>query len=557
MSCITNFSALPIVKATPQGGPFTVPFNVKLEMNQPGTIYWSYDGINFSPYSNPILIDHTTYLYFYGESNNVRSKIVSESYILNSDKPIVWASPSKGTYYDFVDVVLQMNMPGTIYYSTDGSNPLLGNVYSGGIKITTTTTLRFIGITSDSKISTEVVETYTILESPPVGGYTPALSNDGSLIAYQSGFLIFVYNKNSDTTTLITKTATGGTANDKSYNPSISGNGRYVAFETYATNLGIDPTQIYGSGLNIRDIFIYDRNLGVMNYVTKNLNYGPANGSSYHPSLNGDGSVISYQSFATNLGPGGSGETYSDIFLEKYGSQGTTTQPPTVSVNPVGGTYSSAQTVTLTTTDPDSTAITYYTRDGSDPQFSATRISYTTPIQILASTVLRYIAVDPNNNWSPNYTQIYTINISTASVSIAQLKTAASYVKSYYETHSKTLPANVQIDGNTLTMPQLLYLLTTATIQINSNNLNPITIKAVNPAPNPSGSFKSGTMSKAAFISVAQSIQSFINTNGRAPNYKGTTLGNMPFKYLVYMYSKILNFYAINNRLPNSVSISR
>jgi hypothetical protein len=234
-----------------------------------------------------------------------------------------------------------------------------------------------------------------------------------------------------------------------------------------------------------------------------------------------------------------------------------TTQPPTVTANPMGGTYTSAQTVTLTTVDPDSTATTYYTTDGSDPKTSGTRLTYVNPIQIATTMVLRFIAVDPQGNWSPNYSQTYTINIPVTTVTLAQLSAAATTVKNYYESHSKTLPASVTINGNVLSMPQLLYLLVTGTMNINAKNLNPITIKAVNPAPSPSGTIKSGNVQKTEFVTLAQSVQSFINTNGRAPNYKPTTLGNMQFKYLVYMYSKILNFYGTNIRLPNYVAMAK
>jgi uncharacterized protein len=231
-------------------------------------------------------------------------------------------------------------------------------------------------------------------------------------------------------------------------------------------------------------------------------------------------------------------------------------KPPTVTANPAGGSYTSAQTVTLTTVDPDSTATTYYTKDGSDPKSSVTRIIYTSPIQIAINTLLRYMAVDPDGNWSPNYSQTYTINLSANTVTFAQLGVAATSVKNYYETHLKTLPASVNINGKTLTMAQLLYLLVTGTININASNLNPITTKAVTPPPSPSGSIKSGNIQKTELINLAQSVQSFINTNGRAPNYKPTTLGNMPFKYIVYIYSKIIYYYSTTNRLPNYIAIA-
>ena len=83
---------------------------------------------------------------------------------------------------------------------------------------------------------------------------------------------------------------------------------------------------------------------------------------------------------------------------------------PTVTVNPAGGIFNIPQTVTLTTKDPDSSAITYYTTDGSSPQTSSTRIVYTAPITFSGDTALKFAAVDPTDNWSPVYTENYVIN---------------------------------------------------------------------------------------------------------------------------------------------------
>jgi len=112
---------IPNVWADFPGGPFTVPFTVGLNMDEPGTIYWSYNGVAWNNYTSvqPV-ITTTTYLYFYGNTTDGRvSSLKSEYYILSSggSQPLVWASPSQGTYYNYVDVDLFMDLPGAIYYS--------------------------------------------------------------------------------------------------------------------------------------------------------------------------------------------------------------------------------------------------------------------------------------------------------------------------------------------------------------------------------------------------------------------------------------------------------
>ena len=84
--------------------------------------------------------------------------------------------------------------------------------------------------------------------------------------------------------------------------------------------------------------------------------------------------------------------------------------PPTITINTIGGLYNKTQTIKLITTDPDSTAITYYTLDGSNPKTSLSRSVYNNPITITNSTILEYSAVDPSGNWSPNYNQTYIID---------------------------------------------------------------------------------------------------------------------------------------------------
>lgn len=150
-----------------------------------------------------------------------------------------------------------------------------------------------------------------------------------------------------------------------------------------------------------------------------------------------------------------------------------------------------------------------------------------------------------------------TVNVyPNNSVTISQLESAALSVKNYYESHSSTLPATVNLNGQPVTMAQLLQLLVTGTLNINNGNLNPILVQNVNNPTSPSGSNIPGDLQKPEYLSVASSIQSYININGIAPNNRSTSLGNIIFSKLVYTYAKVINFYAGNARLPNFVSVA-
>ena len=139
---------------------------------------------------------------------------------------------------------------------------------------------------------------------------------------------------------------------------------------------------------------------------------------------------------------------------------------------------------------------------------------------------------------------------------INQLISSAAYVKNYYESNG-VLPANVNISGQKITMPQLLALLITATINFNNHNLNPLPILTITPASNPSGNYTTGNIYKSAYLKIAQAIKNYISTNDKAPDNATSNLGLIPFSKLVYIYSKIINYYGLNNELPNYVSIAK
>jgi hypothetical protein len=152
-------------------------------------------------------------------------------------------------------------------------------------------------------------------------------------------------------------------------------------------------------------------------------------------------------------------------------------------------------------------------------------------------------------------------NISSASnlntFSINQIIDASSQVKTYIDNNNGTsLPNNVTIGNQIVTMPQFLYLMTSAVILINNNNLNStITLKNVNKPTGPSQNLTSGDISKTNYLIFAGNIKNYINVNGLAPNYVNTPLGKMSYESSVYTFSKILTFYKINKRLPNTVSV--
>jgi chitodextrinase len=80
------------------------------------------------------------------------------------------------------------------------------------------------------------------------------------------------------------------------------------------------------------------------------------------------------------------------------------TTAPVVTANPVAGTYTSTQSVTLSTNE---TATIYYTTDGSTPTTSS--LVYSSPISISVTTTLKFFGRDTAGNSSTVQTVVYTI----------------------------------------------------------------------------------------------------------------------------------------------------
>ncbi|MDD1774815.1 MAG: hypothetical protein LUQ24_04740 [Methanobacterium sp.] len=138
----------------------------------------------------------------------------------------------------------------------------------------------------------------------------------------------------------------------------------------------------------------------------------------------------------------------------------------------------------------------------------------------------------------------------------SSISSSASNVKTYVDNNHK-IPSTVTVNGTKVNTPQFLYLLAQGVVNLNQSNTTPITLKNVNTASSPSETVKVGTLTKTEYLKVATSILSYINKYGKAPNYATTSLGNLRYENLVYTFSKVLDYYKTNKRLPNSVSVQK
>jgi Tol biopolymer transport system component len=141
------------------------------------------------------------------------------------------------------------------------------------------------------------------------------VSDDGNLIAFASSAFnlvandangasdIFVRNVTAGTTTRISVTGSGGEADLASTGPAISGDGRFVAFGSIATNLVGNDTN------NVSDVFVRDRALSTTTRVSVSSTGLQGDRRSVTPAISSDGRFVSFLSDATNLVPGGAGSS--------------------------------------------------------------------------------------------------------------------------------------------------------------------------------------------------------------------------------------------------------
>ena len=139
------------------------------------------------------------------------------------------------------------------------------------------------------------------------GRYVAFLSDDPDLIVGGGNGFIQVYVKDTQTgaLTLVSASATGLEGNGDSTNPSISNDGRFVAFDSLATNL-VDAG--LGNDSNgVRDVFRKDLETGAIVLVSvADDGVTQGNGESTRPDITADGSVVVFESLASNLlGVGG------------------------------------------------------------------------------------------------------------------------------------------------------------------------------------------------------------------------------------------------------------
>ncbi|MGK7921220.1 MAG: lectin like domain-containing protein [Trichodesmium sp.] len=148
----------------------------------------------------------------------------------------------------------------------------------------------------------------------------PVMSSDGRYVAFSSDANnlvpgdtngtedVFLHDTQTGTTTRVSVSSNGIQSNGESDSPAISSNGRYVVFESDASNL------VSGDTNSEKDVFVHDTQTGSTTRASVATNGTQGNSTSFSSTISDDGRYVAFTSWADNLV---SGDTNSlmDVFV--------------------------------------------------------------------------------------------------------------------------------------------------------------------------------------------------------------------------------------------------
>lgn len=315
--------------------------------------------------------------------------------------PTFSPDPENGPFTGEQNVTISCDTPGaTIYYTTDGTTPTINStVYTSAIPVSETTTIKAIAVASGYDNSEVAEATYTINSGSTPSGKTYQkitstndLTDGDYLIVYEDGsFVLDGSLSNLD-------------ASDNRFAVTISDNKIETDQNVYFTYDATARTLKSASGYYIgrtasSNGFDFDTETAYQNAISF------SSGNAVIAGCNVNGSATTAKLQYWKSGSNGKFRYYisgqQSIQLYKAISVAT----PTFS--PESGTYTSAQSVTITCATDGATI--YYTTDGSTPTTNSTQ--YTGAITVDQSMTIKAIAIKTGLPNSSVAEAIYTIDL--------------------------------------------------------------------------------------------------------------------------------------------------
>jgi hypothetical protein len=434
--------------------------------------------------------------------------------------PII--SPIGGSFTTVQTVSISSPSFGTtIYYTTDGSLPTTSSqIYSGPITgpflVTQSETVKAIAVGASPLEQSPVASATFVLTLPPaptptimpapgtysgsqsvtiadsLAGTTLYYTTDGSMpttssTVYKGAFVLFA------------NATVNAVAYEIGYAVSAAAS---AAYTIQAATPAISPAP--GTYTAAQTVTITDTTpAAVIHYTTDG-----STPTASSPIYNGGIAVSQSETVqAIAVSPNNSNSAVaSAAYVIKYPA-------PTPSISPAGGTYTAAQTVTIT--DSATGAVIYFTTDGSTPTTASP--VYTAPFTVSQTETVQAIALAPGDSNSAVATQAYTLNIPTAP---APTFTPAPAKGTIYSTPQTVTIADslsgaaihYTTNGTTPTISSPVY---TGAIAVSSNT----TISAIATA---TGYNPSAVVTYSYYISASSTNLSGTVQSGAVPVYNAT-----------------------------------
>lgn len=140
-------------------------------------------------------------------------------------------------------------------------------------------------------------------------------------------------------------------------------------------------------------------------------------------------------------------------------------------------------------------------------------------------------------------------------IALSSIIDGASYLAGYFQEYLD-FPDYIVLKEGKYSLQDFLYLMSRAIVQIDASNANPVTLIEIGGPSTPTGDMIDGTLSKTEYMDVVNRVANFISSNNWIPNYASSTLGRIAYAELLDSFSRILDYYYINDVLPTSVHIT-
>ena len=393
------------------------------------TIYYTTNGTtpttSSTLYTGPITVSASETLNAIAIASGYSSSTVATAAYTITITAAPTFSPAGGTYSSAQSVTISDATTGaTIYYTTNGTTPTTSStVYSGPISVSATETLSAIAQYTGYSASSVTTATYTITLPAATPTFSPAAGT------YSSAQSVTISDTTTGATIYYTTNGTTPTTSSTAYSGAISVSGSEtinaiavasgysnsaVGTAAYTiTSAAATPTfsPVGGTYASAQSVKISDTTTGAKIYYTTNGTTPTTSSTLY------SGAITVSATETLNAIAVATGFSQSATGTAVY-----TITPPaaTPTFSPVAGSYTSAQTVTISDTTPGATI--YYTTNGTTPTTSST--VYSGPITVSATETVNAIAIASGYTTSSVGVAPYTIGAAPPAINFASGFTA-------------------------------------------------------------------------------------------------------------------------------------